>query len=404
MGRGQAMTEAERLAALMEYELLDTPPEAPFDRVTALAADLFETPIAVISLIDSDRQWFKSAIGLDARQTPREHAFCDHTIRSDEVMVVPDAELDERFSSNPLVLDDPNIRFYAGAPLRLRSGHRLGALCVIDRSPRRALTEVERRRLHTLAQIVVNEMDLRLTTARLEIATRAAESANAAKSEFLANMSHEVRTPLTSIIGFAGLLAAQPMLPDRERGFAERIGVASRNLLAIVNDVLDLAKLESGELNIAVEATDVVEVARSAADLVAQPAEDKGLALSIQAEPDLPKVQADPARLRQVLLNLLSNAVKFTDAGSVTVGIRQAGSGIEIAVADTGPGIPADRLDQVFERFVQADASVARRFGGTGLGLPISRRLLERMGGELTAESTLGHGSTFRVRLQGAAN
>ena len=393
------------MAALLEYNILDTPREAAFDRITALAADLFDAPIAVVSLIDTDRQWFKSVIGLDATQTPRAYAFCDHTIRSDEVMVVPDALLDERFRANPLVLGDPLVRFYAGAPLRLRSGLRLGSLCIIDREPRSALSDVEKRRLQTLAQMVVDEMDLRLTGERLSLARRHAEAATEAKSEFLANMSHELRTPLTSIIGFAGILGASAALGDKERGYADKIQSASRNLLAIVNDVLDLAHLDAGNHERSTEMVDLLALSTAVMELVAEQAAGKGLSLVLEASEVLPMALADSARLRQVLLNLLGNAVKFTDAGEVRLSLYPAeepGSVI-VAVRDTGIGIPSDRMDQVFERFVQADNSISRRFGGTGLGLAISRRLLERMDGEITVTSTLGEGSTFRVRVPAAA-
>jgi signal transduction histidine kinase len=392
--------ELQRLATLREYEILDTQPEIAFDRITALTADLFDTPIVAVSLIDSDRQWFKSSIGLDVSETPRDQAFCDHTIRSNEVMVVPDTEKDDRFRANPLVLGDPLIRFYAGAPLTLRNGVNLGALCIIDRKPRPPLTDVEKRRLAVLAQIVVNEMDFRLTTERLQLARLEAEAASRAKSEFLANMSHEVRTPLTAIIGFAGILGASKTLADQERRFVERIGSASQNLLTIVNDVLDLAKLESGELDLHVEPVDAVTVVAEAMDLIATQAEAKGLILALRNPENLPPVAADAPRLRQVMLNLLSNAVKFTDAGSVTATVTKLdGETLEIAVADTGIGIPPDRLTQIFERFVQADSSISRTFGGTGLGLAISQRLVESMGGGISVTSAPGEGSVFRVEL-----
>jgi two-component system, sensor histidine kinase len=418
--------EAERVAALREYEILDTPPEAAFDRITALAADIFETKIATVSLIDTERQWFKSLVGLDSREMPRD-AFAEQIILSDGVMVVPDAVLDERFSAHPLVQTAPLIRFYAAAPLMLRSGHRLGALCIIDPQPREELTEREKRRLEALAEIVVTEMDLRLTTERLSLArhraeaatkfaraasktaeaaskvaeraSRAAEAANQAKSEFLANMSHELRTPLTSIIGFADLLGATPALGDKERHFAHKIQGASRNLLAIVNDVLDLASLEAGNVAVTPEPMDVRPIAASAIELVTEQASAKGLSIALQAEESLPLVQVDGARLRQVLLNLLANAVKFTVRGGVVVAISAHEGWVGIAVSDTGVGIEPDRLEKVFERFVQADASVARRFGGSGLGLAISRRLAEQMGGVLTAKSERGKGSTFTLRL-----
>lgn len=396
------MTEddARRLAVLREHDILDTPPEAAFDRITALTADLFDAPIVAVSLIDSDRQWFKSAIGLDVRETPRDQAFCDYTIRAAEVMVVPDAEKDERFRDNPLVRGDPLIRFYAGAPLKMASGVNLGALCIIDRKPRPPLTDGEKRRLSVLAQIVVNEMEFRLTAEHLQLARLEAEAANRAKTEFLANMSHEVRTPLTAIIGFAGILGASKTLGDPERRFVDRISSASQNLLTIVNDVLDLAKLESGELDLHVEPVDPVQVIAEAMDLVGAQAEAKGLTLALRATEAVPRVAADAPRLRQVMLNLLSNAVKFTEKGGVTVTLSTLeGDGVEIAVADTGIGIPQDRLSQIFERFVQADSSISRTFGGTGLGLAISQRLARNMGGAITVTSTPGEGSVFRLEL-----
>ncbi|HEY8615053.1 HAMP domain-containing sensor histidine kinase [Phenylobacterium sp.] len=394
--------ESARLAALREYEILDTPPEAAFDRITRLAAELFETPIAAVSLIDEDRQWFKSIVGLDVSQTPREQAFCAHTIRNEDILVVVDAEQDDRFRDNPLVTDAPSIRFYAGAPLQLRSGHRLGALCIIDRRPRPPLTEAEKRRLLTLAEIVVNEMDLRLMNERNALLSRRAEAATQAKSEFLANMTHELRTPLTSVIGFNGLLAASPGLSERDRNLAAKARTASEKLLTIVNDVLDLARLEAGAAELSLEAVDPAEVAASAAELFVERAAEKGLALTVELPADLPRVSGDAARLRQVLVNLLGNAVKFTEAGSVTLRASAAGGEVALEVADTGVGVPADQLDRIFERFEQAPGA-ASKFGGTGLGLAISRRLAEQMGGAITVRSTPGEGSVFTVRLPAAA-
>lgn len=395
--------EGERLAALREYDILDTPPEAAFDRITALAAELFGAPIAAVSLIDDDRQWFKSIIGLDSSETPREHAFCAHTILTDEVMVVADATHDKRFRDNPLVTDAPTIRFYAGAPLMLRTGHRLGALCVIDSKPRRSLTEVEKRRLSTLAQIVVNEMDMRLMTERFSLLSRKAEAATEAKSEFLANMTHELRTPLTAVIGFNGLLAASPNLPERERMLASKAKAASEKLLTIVNDVLDLARLEAGPGALPLETVDAAGVLASSADLFVERAAEKGLKLEIDIPADLPSVVGEPTRLRQVLVNLLGNAIKFTESGGVTLRAYADDAEVRVEVSDTGIGIATDKLERIFERFEQGDPGIAKRFGGTGLGLAISRRLAEQMGGTVDVRSEPGEGSTFTVRMRRAA-
>ena len=165
--------DAGRVASLERYRILDTAPEESFDRLTRLAAAITGAPIALVSLVDDDRQWFKSRVGLDAEETPREISFCGHAIATDEIMVVPDSLLDDRFAGNPLVVGEPKVRFYAGAPLVACDGHRLGTLCVIDTEPRPGLTDIEETGLVDLAATVIDELELRLAV--LEVEDRRAE-------------------------------------------------------------------------------------------------------------------------------------------------------------------------------------------------------------------------------------
>ena len=398
-GKPDGLEEA-RLDALRSLEILDTPAEEAFDRITRMAAELFETPIALISLVDASRQWFKSKVGISPPETPRDVAFCHYTIRGDNVMVVPDATLDDRFIDNPLVQGNPDIRFYAGAPLRLASGFKIGSMCIIDTKPR-TLTPIEERRLATLAQIVVDEMELRFKSQQLESAWTKAASAAQAKSDFLANMSHELRSPLTSIIGFAGLMTASGVLADRERHFAERIQVASESLLLLVNDVLDFSKLESGQVRFETQNVELPGFLEGVMSQFYERATAKSLTLKLIIAPSAPGVtRLDPHAVRQVLANLLSNAIKFTAKGEVTLTAAGAGqSGLSLSVRDTGAGISPESLDQIFERFVQADNSISRKFGGTGLGLAISRQLAQLMGGTLTVISEPDAGSVFTLDL-----
>jgi PAS domain S-box-containing protein len=245
------------------------------------------------------------------------------------------------------------------------------------------------------------EEQLKLANAKLEEARGAAEAAVAAKSEFLSNMSHELRSPLTSIIGFSELLAGRGGLNADDRRHVDNIRHASAALLATVNDILDFSKLEAGHVEIERRPIDPAEVGRRVVDMFEPQAGKKGLECRFEAAGLPAKVLADDTRIGQILLNFISNAVKFTAAGSVTLRAAYADAGrrLRYEVIDTGPGIPADRLDRLFQRFSQVDASTARSFGGTGLGLAICRGLAEAMGGDVGVTSALGDGSTFWVEV-----
>ena len=237
-------------------------------------------------------------------------------------------------------------------------------------------------------------------TKRLEdelVAARdVAEAAARSKSEFLANMSHELRTPLTSVIGFSGLLQASEALPETERRYADRIAATSEALLGVINDVLDYSKLEADAVGLDPVAFDPAAMARSAALIVETQCQDKGLTLAVTTSGDLPEaIIGDEGRVRQVTLNFLSNAMKFTASGLIGLDVGIVGERLRVTVTDSGIGIAPDRIDVLFERFTQADASTRRVYGGTGLGLAICRRLVDMMGGEIGATSRPGHGSTF---------
>jgi signal transduction histidine kinase/ActR/RegA family two-component response regulator len=223
-----------------------------------------------------------------------------------------------------------------------------------------------------------------------------AEAGARTKSEFLANMSHELRTPLTSVIGFSGLLQGSPNLPEAERKYADRIATASEALLSVINDILDYSKLEAEAVDLEPQAFDPRAMAEGAVAIVETQCQAKGLTLETVIDADLPgALMGDEGRLRQVTLNFLSNAVKFTTSGTVRLELTRAGERLRLAVTDSGIGIAPDKIDTLFDRFTQADASTTRVYGGTGLGLAISQRLIEMMGGEIGADSRPGEGSTF---------
>ncbi|MBX9927003.1 MAG: response regulator [Hyphomicrobiaceae bacterium] len=253
------------------------------------------------------------------------------------------------------------------------------------------------------------EHDVAERTRDLSAARISAETANAAKSKFLATMSHEIRTPMSGMIVMAELLATSE-LPPRLKRYADTILRSGRSLVAIMNDILDVSKIESGRLVLESVPLALLNLADDTVRLFAERAASKGIELRIEADPYLPaEVMGDPVRFGQILSNLTSNALKFTDRGSVTIRLSTSGTGagprdgqpelLVLQIADTGIGIAADKLETIFEAYVQADASTTRHYGGTGIGLSICRQLAELMGGSISVSSTLGKGSTFTVQI-----
>lgn len=390
--------EDVRLGALRELEILDTPGEPAFDRITRIARNIFGVPMAAISFVDKDRQWFKSRPGLKDTETPRSYSFCTHTIEGQDVFVVPDAPADAQFCSSPLVCGGPQIHFYAGAPLRTREGFNLGALCLMDTTARPDLDDRQRAILIDLAEMVVEECISRRREHELCAAKDAAESANGAKGEFLSRVSHELRTPMNAILGFTQLLEMDE-LSEIQRSNVARIMRSAKHLLNLLNEILQISRIEAGRLAVELEPVKIADGIREASEFVQPMLAERGIGLRIEKPAFAAStVLADQQKMIQVFLNLLSNAIKYNrEKGEIAVTIEIVDrTDVRVNVTDTGEGISPESLLKLFQPFERLGAD---RTKTPGTGLALSKKMVELMGGSIGVTSVVGQGSTFWVQF-----
>jgi len=405
--------DQERIEALQALAILDTPREVTFDRITRLAAAVMRTPIALVSLVDEDRQWFKSCHGVDLESTPREIAFCAHAIMSDEVLVVRDATKDPRFQDNPFVNGEAHLRFYAGAPLITRDKFRLGTLCVIDTESREEVTSQQLSLLKDLAMMVSEAIESRqavrhasdVLSQQLAAATALANAGEGAKARLMAMLGHELRTPLNAIIGFSEVLSAQifgPLGNAAYKEYAEHIRDSGQHLLGLIGTLLNYAGCDRGEIALSDDLFDPYDVVEGCVGMMSERARKAGVKLTAMPASGPPWLRADRNQAVQMLLDLIGNAIKFNRrGGKVDVSASLMDDRIVFIVADNGIGIPSDRLEQSCRPFDQLDDGLARRYEGLGLGLPLTERLIELHGGKLELESTEGLGTTASLFFPG---
>lgn len=390
--------EEERLTALDSYSILDTLPESDYDNLTAIAAEICGTPIALVSLLDNKRQWFKSRHGLDASETPKELAFCAHAINDEKnVLIVQDSRTDDRFHDNPLVTGNPKVVFYAGVPLLTPEGLPLGTLCVIDHKPK-LLSQNQIKSLKALSQQTMNLLELRKSNKTMEKTVMSLEEKNEELERFAYIAAHDLKSPLNTIISTTELLTEcfGSVLDNEGRTMLGFIGSASTKLTGLIDGLLAYSKSES----ILKEGRSNIDLKLLRDDISGLFSYDNSLSLNIKSK--LKSISANKAALDQILINLVSNAIKYNDKDHVEIQIEisEIKDRYEFCVRDNGPGIAIEQQDKIFQIFkVLAPKD---RFGqkGNGIGLATVKKIIEKMGGSIRIKSDKGKGCQFLFNIK----
>ena len=389
-GAPKPANEEDRLRALRSYAILDTPPDPHFTDLVEVASYICGTPIAIVTLVDAGRQWFKASVGLDVQETSRDVSFCAHAILHDQMLEVPNALDDLRFADNPLVLGEMGLRFYAGVPLVTGENVALGTLCVLDREPRQ-LDGGQREALHALSRQVVAMLERHRAFNSLRDLMRQ-------KDEFLRMASHDLKNPLQAVFAATELLElyaeqeeSSPRMRELLMVIDERAGAMKR----IVEDFVDGHALEDGQLTLHREPTDLTSVVQSVILGHAITARAKGIVVALSA-PGTLSANLDRARIVQVLENLVGNAIKYSPHDTAITVQLTAGEGlVRVAVLDAGPGLLESDMPELFTTYGRLSAVPTGGESSTGLGLAICKQLIEAHGGRIGAHNNAGAGACF---------
>lgn len=387
------LNERGRLKALNEYSILDTLPELEYDDITQLASQICGTSISTISLIDENRQWFKSKVGLGVNETAREISFCGHAIvEPDKIFTVKDSRLDERFQNNPLVIGEPHVIFYTGVPLISPSGFALGTLCVIDDQPKE-LNQDQLKSLKSLANQVVSLFELRKSKLLLERLTNDLENRNLELEKFARVAAHDIKSPLNNISALTELLISQyaDKLDADGITMMQMLNVSSETLRELVDGILEHSKAD----HIGIETQSQFDLCKLIRECILLLDNQSKYSFKINFSATI--IVANKIALQQILLNLISNAIKYNDKEKVEIDINFAEDSdyYTFEVTDNGVGIDPKYQDKIFDIF--EIVSVEDRFGkrGTGIGLSTVKKLVQVLGGQIQVESVVGQGATF---------
>ncbi len=393
-----SLNENERLASLRSYNILDTAAEKDFDDLTTLASTICQTPIALISLVDTERQWFKSHIGLAASETPIEQSFCAHAIVSyNEIMIVDDARKDERFADNPLVTGNPKIVFYAGVPLINEEGFALGTLCVIDQK-KKQLSAEQTTALKVVAKQVVDKLELRRKITDLQIANQELRDANVFIQKFASTAAHDIKNPLSSILLTSQALKIR-LQKLQDEGCSRLIDLnitSTTRLINLLDEMLDYSKDPS--LLIAKKSEiDLKQAIKKVVSMINTPDN-----LEIILPDTNPKLTLSTVAFEQIFINLISNAIRYNDKNQTIIAIRFAEDDeyYKFEVEDNGIGIAETYHEKIFSNSFTLKITDRYNKKGTGIGLATVKDLVTVLKGNIYVKSTQGIGTTFFVSIK----
>lgn len=387
--------EQERLKELENYNILDSPEEKDYNDIVNLASAICGTPISLVSLVDNYRQWFKAKIGLDASETPKEIAFCSHALLQDELFVVSDASKDERFFDNPLVTENPNIRFYAGMPLKSPNGYNLGTLCVIDTIPR-DLTQNQKDALKVLGKQVINCFELRKNNVELEYAMMNLKKTNELKNKLFSIISHDLKSPMASIDMFLQILEGDMLSLEDSKEHLNKLRSALKSTDELMNNLFNWAKSQLNSYKFEKEIVNISEIIKCEIDKNVNNTTSKNIKI-VNLIPENILISVEKNQFSFIIRNIINNAIKFTENASIIISVKEENGFIKISIKDEGIGMCAETLSKLFSWQGKNSKQGTKGETGSGFGLLLVNDFVKNHNGNIFVESELQKGTNVII-------
>jgi signal transduction histidine kinase len=398
----EALHDRSRLSSLKATALLDSPPEESFDRCTRLASRVLEAPVALVSLVDDHRQFFKSQVGLPEpwashRESPLSYSFCQYLIRTRQPFIVNDARSHEWLHDN-LAVRDWNIQAYLGMPLRTHDDQILGSVCALDHQPRN-WTENQVAIMQDLTAAVTAEVELRLLASDSLKQLRELHQLEHERDEMVHMMVHDLRNPMNSLMAGLDLMADTMVVSQEHQQYLDWAQRGGENLLARIDEILTINKSNQEDFRLTPENVDPKTLIYQAVDQLHHLAKASGVRVSMDVPESLPELRGEPDKLKRVLVNLLANAIDHTPTGGwVEISVREEGaSALLLSVADNGAGLPPDAGSWLFHKYRQSPDQESTQ--SSGLGLSFSKTVVEAHGGEIWHGPATDQGARFSFTL-----